>query len=312
MSLRVKNNSGATKTWLGQSIDDQEYYSISESDRSTWIDDTDVFTDIASGDLVINDGTEDLTDPVEGYKVLQGKVVFPISDIDNRKISVHTSYKPHLPDSWTYAIWSGAGDDANQTPSIGAGELLSFQLEPGKASHTIDIKFDPTHGRVWMHEAYLKFAGAGHGDYIIGDVVCEPSLLQTSVDLVGNLVDGWLIPYDAVHNPVAPTHGFAATPTLVPRSYSKDGEWNWDAVNGLTPAPEANGLYRIADSEKIAHRYFNKIPVYGESPYFTMTSDETTEIHPGYFIRATAHNVSDTNWHACIMMEIYRQRTHIP
>ena len=88
------------------------------------------------------------------------------------------------------------------------------------------------------------------------------------------------------------------------------GDWNYDGTN-LTPA-SGDGEYKMANVEKIVHRYIHKIPCCGTVPYFTMSSDETTELPAGYFLRITAHNVSLTTWNASVIVEIYRERTFVP
>ena len=44
----------------------------------------------------------------------------------------------------------------------------------------------------------------------------------------------------------------------------------------------------------------------GKSP------ESTAEINPGYYIRINVHNVSGTDWHLSVIMEIYRERTVDP
>ncbi len=58
---RLKNNSGSSKFILTRSVDDQDYYNIPVN---LWLqanNDTDITDDIVSGDLVVNNGVEDLS-----------------------------------------------------------------------------------------------------------------------------------------------------------------------------------------------------------------------------------------------------------
>lgn len=236
--------------------------------------------------------------------------VLPLSTIDGVKLAVHTSYKPEISGIETYAMWAGSGDDPLTPTDIGGGDLLQFHIPSGTSSVTRDVHYNSDNGRVWVHEGYLKFSDAGVGDYITANVMAKATPLQQVANLdldVGG--DDW-IKY-APGGPGTGSYGWAdATKIqLLPRSYSKDGHWDFDGVN-LTPNFGGTGGYHISSVESMAHRYFNKIPCYGTcATYFSMTSEETTEIPPHYFMRITAHNVSDSDWHASIIMELYRQRT---
>jgi hypothetical protein len=237
----------------------------------------------------------------------------PLSDIDSNKLSVHPTYKPRVAGGSTYAVWTGAGDDVQPDPNdsvLGEGELLHFDAQQGTPEIIRDIKFDHTaFGRVWIHEAYLQFSGAGDGDYITADVMGTACPLQQSINL-DLVLDGDLVKYSQ-GGPGTGTHGFAGSPTLLPRTFSQDGDWDYDGVS-LTPNFAGTGGYQISQVDTSVHRYVNKIPLQGESPFFSMSSDETAELLPGYFLRVTVANVSDTNWHLSVIMEIYRERTVDP
>lgn len=150
--------------------------------------------------------------------------------------------------------------------------------------------------------------GGGAGDYMDSLVICNPTPLQTSVNL-DLIVDGNWIKYSP-SGPGTGTHGFA-DPTLIsviPRLFQGDGDWNYDGTS-LTPNLAGTGNYNISATEQTVSKYMNKIPTYGTSSYFTMSSDETTELPANFFIKVRAHNVSDTTWSATAIMEIYREKT---
>lgn len=237
----------------------------------------------------------------------------PISDIDGVKIAVHPSYKP-AGNLVTYAVWTGAGDDISQSPQgLGEGELLNFSMLPGSPNVVEkDVKFDPAHGKIWIHEGYLKFTNGGAGDHICAVVVAEPSQVQSFVDKVLYIEDNW-IKYAPPGSPSIATHGWGGTPVLIPRSYSKDGDWDYSEATGLVPNFTGTGGYKISDIERLVHRFINRIPCYGNcATYFSMTSDETTELPLGYFLRISCFNNSGNTWYASVLMEIYRERTNMP
>lgn len=321
--IRAKNNSGATDTWAGVEITDGEYYDLSEEELGLWVSSAEVFDSIGTGELIINKGaddSEDIVEPIQAWKWLTGDTL-PLSKLDNTKLSVHPSYKPEIPGSATYAVWTGAGDEVDGGGSIvpsgvlGGGPLLHLNMEVDTPSAFIDVKFNESHGRVFLHEAYLKFTNAGEGDYIDGEIRAEGTPLQTAAQK--NLTvdgDGWIQPATNMHlGELNGSHGFL-DPTkivLVPRTFSGDGAWDYDGVN-LAPNYTNTGGYKMTSTERTIHRYVSKLPCFGDTMYFSITSDETTELPPHYFLRVTGQNVSNTNWHASFILEIYRQRTYEP
>lgn len=237
---------------------------------------------------------------------------YPISDVDGKKIAVHPSYKPEIDGKTTYAVWTGAGD-ASGPDKIGDGDLLHFTMTPGTPKVTKDIIFNQElFGKVWIHEAYLKFTGGGPGDYVSSDVMAKGVTLQQSVNLDLEIYDTNMVKL-AAGGPGTGTHGFASTPALIPRSYSLDGDWDYDEITGLVPNTGGTGAYKISTEDQPVHRYVNKIPCFGDcASYFSMSSDETAEIQSGYFLRVDVYNNSDTAWDLSVIMEIYRERTVDP
>ena len=251
--------------------------------------------------------------------------------LDGNHLLVHSTPKPTPDGVETFAVWAGAGDKLTKLvgspqvevptevhESIGEGELLEFDIKTGTPEVTKDIKFDVRHGRVWVHEAYLKFSGAGFGDAICADVIAPATPVQTAANKDYNIVDGWLI----YAGPGVGTHGLAGAPVLMPRGFSKDGDWDFDGVNltpnfgpGGSPDPGPNGGYKITTTERIVHRYINRVPLYGDAAnYFTLTSNESAElpINLGYFLRVTVCNGSNTDWQLSALVELYRERTYVP
>lgn len=75
--LRVKNNSGASDTWVGQTIANGVYYDLEEIEFVKWRDSNKVFTDVGNGNLIVNKGadtTDDISNVVEGWNWLSGNL----------------------------------------------------------------------------------------------------------------------------------------------------------------------------------------------------------------------------------------------
>lgn len=327
--IRVKNATENDVIFSGQTILSGEYYTIDSTEVGTWRDNTEVFTAVANGTLVVNNGNsvdEDM-DPITGWNWLSGDTLLKNAALGG-KIAVHSSPKPEPPGITTYVIWSGSGDDitAPSTDSIGAGDLMVFNMDGGPgSSKTIDVKFDPAHGRVWIHEAYIRYTDGGFGDHMTVDVIAPATPL---IDITGSPglgsplpgspdytvdEDGWV--HYSLGGPGTGTHILAGTPVLLPRTFSHDGDWDWDGGVNLVPNFAGTGEYKMTAVETTVHRYINKIPCFGSSHnYFTLSSDESAElpVAGGYFCRVTCHNVSGNTWSASCFMEIFRERSFTP
>lgn len=314
--VTLHNVSGLDRMYNGQSITDGDTLTIAPKDYDLFANDLALFDDIAASLVLIGNGVADFTNPIAGWEWLQGVDSLPFSDVDEgkQKLSVHPSYKPYIENGTTYAVWAGCGDNINADPNLselGGGDLLHFSLTDQTATLVKDVKFDHTaFGRVWIHEAYLKFSGGAADDYVSSDIVASGAALQQVANLDLEL-DGDFVKFVTGGVPGTGTHGFNATPTLIPRTFSMDGDWDYDGAN-LTPNFDGTGEYKISTVDTAVHRYVQKIPCEGSSPYFSMSSDETAEILPGYFIRINVHNPSLSTWNLSVIMEIYRERTVDP
>jgi len=71
LTKRIKNDTGATVTFIGQDIAVGAYYTLQGIvENEEWGTDADVVAAINASDLIVNDGAEDLTDPAVGLKYL--------------------------------------------------------------------------------------------------------------------------------------------------------------------------------------------------------------------------------------------------
>jgi len=59
---KIKNATTTSKTWCGQTIEPNEYYTIQEIEYGAWASNSALLTAIANGEAVINDGTSDIND----------------------------------------------------------------------------------------------------------------------------------------------------------------------------------------------------------------------------------------------------------
>lgn len=268
---------------------------------------TQLFTLISSGDLIVLDVDDvAITDVLDAWKYLTDhKDALPLSELGD-KLAVHPSTKPTDPNKEFYLVWTGCGDDT-VNHVVGEGDLLAFGMTVGTATVSKEVRFDPQFGDVYIHEGYAKWHNGGPGDYMSAMIMTDPTVLQQAANLDLVVENDW-VKY-SVSGPGTGTHGFAATPVLVKRTFSLDGDWNYDGVN-LTPNFSGDGLYKISSIERTVHKYINRIPLcFTSNSYTRLTSDETAWLPPGYFIKVTAYNNSDTDWNCAFMFEVYREMT---
>lgn len=74
MAKWVKNTSGATGTWLGQQLDNNEYYELQAHEDAAWSNDSTVLTDIGAADLTVakdDSGNNNITDVADAINYLK-------------------------------------------------------------------------------------------------------------------------------------------------------------------------------------------------------------------------------------------------
>lgn len=79
--MKVKNNKETADTWVGMTIEPAAYYEIEAVELHKWQNNSKVFTDIGSGDLIVNNDTSDITDVATAINYLKGIDTSP-KDVD--------------------------------------------------------------------------------------------------------------------------------------------------------------------------------------------------------------------------------------
>ena len=137
--------------------------------------------------------------------------------------------------------------------------------------------------------------------------------LQQSANLDLEVTNNFI--HLAAGGPTNGTHGWAdATKiALIPRTFSQDGDWDYDGVT-LTPNTGGTGVYKISDIDQTVNKFANRIPIFGTCYYFSITSDETTELPANYFLKVCTKTTDGAAFtatcHASVMLEIYRELTY--
>jgi len=307
--IKIKNATVSDGTWLGQTIAAGEYYTLKHKKYASWRDSDVVFDEIGTGNLVVNNGTDDLS-ATEGWAWLIGDTS-PVSEV-GKKLWVHQSSKPELEGRKFHTVWTGAGDDKD-LDLVGGGQDLLFDITASDAIVTRDVQFDtPDQGQVYVHEGYFMWEGAPWGANINIHVMCSPTVMQTSVNLDYNLVaetqnGGNKITYAG---PGAGTHGFASAEVYIVPNWDKTGTWDYTEAGGLVPNFTADGEFDIFDVEARVLNFIHRVPVYGNATGFNrLQSSDTARLLPGFFLRATINSDSATAWKCWMFMTLHRERT---
>lgn len=95
MAKRMKNNTAVSRAWVGQVIDPGQYYTLQHVEEPIWADDPNVYSSIDAGELVVNNGFEDILNLTAAHNFLAGV----------KRISFTLSSKP-LGDSATSASFT--------------------------------------------------------------------------------------------------------------------------------------------------------------------------------------------------------------
>lgn len=228
------------------------------------------------------------------------------SESSGDKLAIHESSRPQIPGKSFHTYWSGAGDDMS-TPAIGKGNILTVETTAGQAEISVDVEFHKDYGDVYLHEGYLMWEDAGWGDYIDVEIVSNPTPLQQATDLDYEIDASVKIRY-ASSGAGTGTDGLNGDPVWVPNAA---GTGWWNIVDGdASFSSGQTGAYDWYTIEILANRFMNKIPIYGTSTsYVMLQSADTTLLPPGYAVRITANNVSNTAWKVWMMMTLYREQT---
>lgn len=99
--MRVKNVSGATKVYVGQSLTNNQEYDIPANERYRWQADDTVIVDVASGALLVGDGSSYKTAGASATNYLLGIDTTP-KDISGRNIYRQAA----TVDGWHYQLLS--------------------------------------------------------------------------------------------------------------------------------------------------------------------------------------------------------------
>lgn len=156
--IQVKNNKITVDTWCGMMIEPTAYYELQDQELGRWQNNSKVLTDISSGNLIINNGTVDITDVASAINCL--KQILP-QDTDGLPL-----------------VTLSAFSNANNFRFRGA----SF-TGTAVASSTSDIDFKITECR-WINGGCLILRNHAFGDSITFQIVDVDNILGYGANTV--------------------------------------------------------------------------------------------------------------------------------
>ena len=307
-TIKLKNNTAENITLLGWTILPNEYLTVDPTEFDSFANDTSVFDKVGAGDVIVNDGTDDLA-VIDGWNHITGNSIkiAQTSEIADEKVWVHQSAKPEVDGKKFTTQWIGHGDDPT-TGGIAKGQVCLVRTVVEQPTSFVDIELLNVGMDIYLHEGYVCWRNADFGDNFSAYVMAKPTPLQTSVNL-DYTIDGEHRIHPAAGGAGTGSHGFAGNPVLVP-IFEKTGYWNYDAINGLSYASGANGEYNMYDIEEEVEALMHHIPLLGNSNGFNrFESADVQKLPVDYFLRIKCYNISNTVWELAFIFTAFREKT---
>ena len=79
--IKVKNKKELADIWCGMTVEPETYYELETFELHRWQNDSKVLTDIASGNLLLNNGTIDILDIATAINALKGIINNPVDSL---------------------------------------------------------------------------------------------------------------------------------------------------------------------------------------------------------------------------------------
>jgi hypothetical protein len=155
MIKRIKNNTTSEIIIQGQSIFPSEYYTI-QSNEVHWFSDTELIGLITNGEIIVNNGNEDFTDPVIGLKYLT-------DDIPREVLTKSDN---------TYSLQTNA---VHTTVTAGQVGILDFKLENYLGEN---------YSAKYVKGGTVLVKNAEFGDWIEIDIIDKENLLGYGLDFL--------------------------------------------------------------------------------------------------------------------------------
>ena len=271
---------------------------------------------VYDGDLVINDGTSDLSivnalDHISGDKI--HAIIEGPKDISG-KLRVQQSSRP----LGLSRLWMGEGDDPSDINAIGGGQAIMLDhTATDPITETIYIDFNTIGNETWIHESNLMWQNANF-DRISASVVPRVPAYEASSETNYAINSGLIVPA-AGNGTIALTGDITNPHAGLVRMHLDDvgiqppGFWNadWNPTTGLyeniTAAPAGDGLFNMFAAEVELTRFYNNVLFLGDG-FQPMKSSDIDRFGQGMRLRITFTTNGSHEWQFVGTLILHRKR----
>lgn len=263
-------------------------YNVSESN--------DILPKITTGNIVVNDGVNDLTiSEAIRYITYQNIVIGP-KDRGGRQRVHQTSRQDN-----TAVYWTGSGDDPEDLNDVGGGQSMSFNHISGDGLiHEIYADFNIVENETWIHEGYMMWHNESSTSIDTATVEVVPRVCSLAGGTNTNWTNYMGLLFPAAGNGVVQPSINILDPlegvlifipkddlNIQPPSYW-NANYNSDTklYEELEYAPMADGTFNIFTYEHKFSRFANRIPLIGNG-FMQLQSSDVDQFGHGMRIKFT-------------------------
>jgi hypothetical protein len=259
----------------------------------------DIVFHIINGNILINNGVEDLTQIRAIDLVRDYKQVLPVDEtgiktnIITRKTPDDRIFIYQSPRPWgTTTYFTSEGDDTSSYLNIGGGQSFFFKHVAGEINDTIYIDFNVITNSTYIHEGYINYVDCNFDKVCMAIMPAVTSYMETSGTFYTLTEYGIVVPAAGDGN-----IQLTEIPKLVAAGYNDTGTTNpgyWDAdfnistgtFDNIQPNIYGTGEYNIWGTEIPLSRFLNKLILIG-SGQIHLETQEQGQIFHGMRIRVS-------------------------
>ncbi len=303
MSKIVKNNTDSEVTIgdLGITVPASGQRDLDNVSQHELCSSDDLVTLLGNETLTGNDGTQDLSisDSIHHFFGYLQK----FSSTSDNKLIAQVTPRP----IGQYTYMTGAGDDtALGIAGIGEGNELALDIPSYVDSTSVDIYIND--GNDWsIREGYVAWKDGGWRNYIDFEIWCDPNtvIADATAAIQVTTVNNVIVPYPGSGYTVSNSDG---NYYLLP-SKTQEGYWNYDSVNGLTPA-SGDGAYQMLDIPYKLFRFAHKIwTVDSSQVYVRLVSNDAEKMSYGYYMKLVCFNTANVDYKVWGVLTTFRKTT---
>lgn len=277
----------------------------------------DLVSNVASGNILVNDGTNDLT-ITEAIRYCTMHTVIDGPRDRSSKLRVHQTARA----LGTMIYFTGKGDSPSNPVDIGNGSEFRIHHKVGDPMEVYRyVDFNCVENQTWVHEGYILWDNAQF------DTISMEILPRTVKVVAGQNTqymdyNGVLLPAAGNGNVLLASGMDLTSPSggLVYMPLDDTGEratafWdaNWNTTTkrfeNITPNPTGKGKYNIFTKEVLFASFANSLPLLGTG-FERIVSDDTDEVGQGWrFKFRLKTNEPDHEWRIAFILSMHRKDT---